>query len=175
MPFGGEADLGADFTLDPSFQVGLQAQGIMRAPETVSIYNDAEKTDWNVNVVGGALVLKYLISAGSNFNIIVHGEGGYYALVGSTAAFSGAISGTMNLDAQNVGGMGALEAEFLLDGNNSAALDIGLGYRYLQMTPVALSGTFNGATPSGNLSKAAGGDAILDLSGLRMNATLRFY
>ena len=174
-PFGGEFDLGADLTLAPCFQLGLQAQGIARAPEELHLNNDLYTDTWNVYAVGGALVMKYLIPLQDKFNLIIHGEGGYYSLVASTITGGGAASGSVNLDASNFGGMGCLEAEMLLDANNGVALDIGLGYRYLKMTPIKLSGTYSGIPVTGNLPNSAGGDATLDLSGLRLNATFRFY
>jgi hypothetical protein len=174
-PFGGELDLGADLTLAPFFQIGLQAQGIMRAPEELHLYDDLYTDTWNVNAVGGALVLKYLEPIHDKVNVVIHAEGGYYSLVASSIVGGGAASGTVNLDASNFGGMVCIEAEMLLDASNSMALDIGLGYRYLKMSPVSLSGTYCNIEQGGSLQDPGGADSTLDLSGMRMNATLRFY
>jgi hypothetical protein len=172
--YGYELDLGADYTLARSFQLGLQAQGMAKSPETVTD-DIGDSYVWTSYAVGGAVVAKYLIPIQDKWNLIFHVEGGYYTLVGSTYAISGFNEGNLDIDASNFGGMFAVEGEFLQGANKSWALDIGIGYRYLQMTPLTYTGTFNGASVNGTFKNNDSSTAYIDFSGLRLNGTLRFY
>ncbi len=121
------------------------------------------------------MVTKYLIPIQDKWNLIFHVEGGYSTLVGSTYAISGFNEGNLDIDASNFGGMFAVEGEFFQGANKSWALDIGIGYRYLQMTPLTYTGTFNGASVNGTFENNDSSTAYIDFSGLRLNGTLRFY
>jgi hypothetical protein len=173
-PYGFDFELGADYTLARSFQLGVQVQTIDRIPETVT-FGGVETHQWSAYTVGGALVAKYLIPVQDKWNLILHAEGGFYALVGSGVQASGVDNGTVNLDGSNIGGMFSVEGEFLQGAKKSWALDLGLGYRILKITPLTESGSIGGSPVSGTLKNIDGSDAGLDLSGPRVTATLRFY
>jgi hypothetical protein len=178
IPYGGEFGLGLDYTLSPNFQLGLQAQGLVKIPEQIQYTGvfGAETDQWNEYAVGGALVLKALFSLGGKTNLILNVQGGYYTLVASTVLVtipSG--SNTLNLTVSNIGGCASAEIELVQGSNNSWALDFGVGYRYLPMTPVAARVAGDAASPSVNLLKAAGGNATLDFSGPRLNVAARFF
>ncbi len=180
-PYGAELDLGADLTLFSGFQAGIQFQGMTRFPEKVSFTESGSGTEtdeWDTYVLGGALGLKAYLPLGPKDNFIFYGECGVYALAGSHISMSdtNGNKGTLTLDGSNIGGAAGVELEFLQGVKSSWALDAGLGYRYLKISPITFTRTVNGTSGSAHLlANADGTNAEIDLSGLRLNVTVRFF
>jgi hypothetical protein len=166
--YGGEADLGVDYTLAPNFQAGVQVQFLGRLPEGNG------SITWNNYVIGETLDLKGLIPVMPGMNLILHGQGGLYTLIGSsmqTVDSQGNFS-TPTLSASGPGGMAEVQAEILMDADKSWALDFGLGYRYLILSPVTSS---VGVNSSQSLLNPDQSNAQIDFSGPRISGAFRFF
>jgi hypothetical protein len=86
------------------------------------------------------------------------------------------ISGTDNLSASNFGGKIGITVEWLRETKASWALDVGLGYRFLTLTPVhAVQIVDGGGGGSGTLLDNDGKNAYVDFSGFYLSADLRFF
>jgi tetratricopeptide (TPR) repeat protein len=174
IPFGPEFDLGVDYTLTRNFQLGVQFQAIVKEAESVYIGSTGVTLTYSETCVGGTLVARYLISLGSDLNIVLHAEGGYFGLTGSNLnATNGTLIQTNNLNAGNYGGLLALETEWIQSGG--WALDVGIGYRFLTFTPVTYTNTTSSSSPALPLPSLSNGNAYLGFSGPRVNVTVRLF
>jgi hypothetical protein len=97
-------NLGADYTMMPNVQLGLQLEGLFRTPEGITMNGGGPVTQtWNQHALGGALGIKFLLPLSGGANLIIHGEGGYYTLVGSNVTDSGANAYTWTLASSKIG------------------------------------------------------------------------
>jgi hypothetical protein len=191
IPVGVEFGLGADYTIAPSFQFGLNLEGIYRHTAPVSIvynpnsYDPTIETDqWSEFCLGPAVDVKYLIALNRNYNLIFRAELGYYVLVGST------VSGTTwdadgydvpyfinyDLNSSSIGGFIGVEVEWMR--GPGWAVDFGLGYRFLNFS--TLNYTYSdslGNSGSGVLPNAASPktNASIDFSGFNITSAIRFF
>jgi len=169
---GAEFDLGIDYTLSRSFELGVQFQAIAKPSQSVSLNNSGVTQIYSETCVGGVLTAEYRFSLDSKLNLAFHGEGGFYALAGSNLnATNGAQVQTGGLTAADPGGLLAVEFEWVQD--DGWALDLGLGYRLLTFTPVNYANSTNGS--GGTLINNNGSAIDLDFSGPRFNAAVRFF
>ncbi len=171
---GGEFDLGCNYTMSYTFQLGVQAQAILK--QTESTAPSLGVTDiYSESCVGGALVAEYLISLGPNFNVILHGEGGGYTLIDSTGnVTNNTLSQINELSSSALGASGALEIEWVQ--NDGWALDFGVGYRELTFSTVTFIPKDSAqATPTTLINLTSGKNAYLDFSGPRLNLAVRFF
>jgi hypothetical protein len=173
-PYGLELDLGLDFNVSPQFSLGAQLQGLARTGAELQIGTSINE-QWNTFVIGGALSPKFVLPMNETTNLVSHLELGYYTLLGS-AKISGSETASANLGASNIGGLIEEDIEFVF-GKRSWALDIGIGYRFLTMSPVTVSNETLNGTPvaSHTYLDAYGNDVFFDFSGFRLNTTLRFF
>lgn len=174
FPFGFGLNFAADLALDPTFQIGVEAEFLRKTEETVSQSGDTEL--WNSAVLGPALHAKLLIplDEGTNFDLSL--SGGYYFLVGAGVTVSGPVTENMDASSSSFGGVAAADFEFFLDSSKNTSLDMGLAYRYLQFsnltTTVPTGGPYPYASP---LLNADGTNAVIDYSGIEIGLGLRFY
>ncbi len=181
FPFGFGLNFGADLALDPTIQVGVEAEFLRKTVETVLNANNSGDTElWNSAVLGPALHAKLLIplDEGTNFDLSL--SGGYYFLAGASVSVSGPVSENMNASASSFGAVAAADFEFFVDSSKNTSLDLGLAYRFLKFSPLNTSLTYssnNNATPLANspLQNADGSNAAIDYSGIEVGVGLRFY
>lgn len=167
-----DLDFGGAYSFTPNIQADLLFEFGGKVPINVSDYGDNDQ--WNEYYVGGALGLNILLPMSDGLNFIIHGEGGYYALVGSAVVVTGFDDGNVTLDASNPGGSISAGLEFLMDSSKSWALNVQLGYRYLQFTPVTEGGQYDGTPESGTLTNSDSSNATIDFSGPRLSCGVRF-
>ncbi len=167
-PIGVKLGLGADYVITPNIQLGIRLQGMLKQPETV--YTVSETDDWEEYAYGGALALTATLPLSDGTNFFLNGEGGYYALAGSTLTSPDFPGTTIDLNGSGPGGMVAAGIELLMDSNKSWALDIGLDYQFLTITPITKSGS-----GSGTLQNNDGSNANFDFSGVGFLLAARFF
>jgi parvulin-like peptidyl-prolyl isomerase len=174
FPFGFGLNFAADLALDPTFQIGVEAEFLRKTEETVNRSGDTEL--WNSAVLGPALHAKLLIplDEGTNFDLSL--SGGYYFLVGAGVTVSGPVTENMDASSSSFGGVASADFEFFLDSSKNTSLDLGLAYRYLQFsnltTTTPTSGPYFNSSP---LLNADGTSAVIDYSGIEVGLGLRFY
>ena len=177
-PIGVEFDLGADYTLSQNIQLGAQIQFIEKEPEVLSSIYSSASDIFTESCIGLAVGGKYLIPLSDQFRLIVEGQVGYYTLVGTTENDGYEI---YNFNGSSVGGLIGVEIEWVLD-HGGWGIDFGLGYRALSFgslsaTTSTTSGTYGlpSNLPNPLPNNAGTGNFIMDFSGLRVNAAVRFF
>ena len=182
IPVGVAVALGADYTIVPQFQVGLNIEGIYKLAQPVSFtepsYGVTINDQWTDICLGPSLDVKYLIPLDRQLNFITHGELGYYFLTGAmdvvTVTGSTPSVGTYNVSGSNIGGLLEVEMEWLQP--SGVAFDLGLGYRLLTFNQLnfTYSNTF-GQTGAGAFEANNGALAYMDFSGPHLSAAIRFF
>ncbi len=167
-PIGVKLGLGADYVITPNIQLGIRLQGMLKQPETV--FTVSETDDWEEYAYGGALALTATLPLNDGTNFFLSGEGGYYTVAGSTLTSPDFPGTTIDLNGSGPGGMVAAGIELLMDSNKSWALDIGLDYQFLTITPITKSGS-----GSGTLKNNDGSNASFDFSGVGFLLAARFF
>jgi len=159
FPFGFDFSMGLDLAVDPNFQLGLQASVISKTVETafnptmpLTVNSVPAPDHWKETALGASLALKLIFPLEDGVNAVLGGTGGYYFLTSSNVNDTPIEGGDLGADAQ-----GSLE--FFLDNMKATALELGAGYRYLQIT-------------ANGLPK---GPAVLDFSGLEFGVGLKIY
>jgi hypothetical protein len=168
-----ELNLGGAYSFTPNIQVDALLEFGGKAPVDVANYSTGDNDEWDEYYFGGAAGLNILIPISDGTNFVLHGEGGFYALVGSSITYSGFDQGTINLDASAPGYAVAAGLEFLMNQQKTWALEIELGYRYLHFSPVTGNGEIDGTPVSGTLINADSSNASIDFSGPRLSAGVR--
>ncbi len=168
-----ELNLGGAYSLSPNLQLDALFEFGGKIPVDVADYGTGDNEEWDEYYIGGAAGLNILLPISDGTNFVLHGEGGYYALVGSSITYSGFDDGTVNLDGSGPGFAVAAGLEFLMNRQKNWAIDIELGYRYLKFSPVTGNGEINGNPVSGTLTNADNTDASIDFSGPRLSAGVR--
>jgi hypothetical protein len=173
-PLGAEFELGLHYTVTHSFQLGLQAQTILKESESVAITNTGVTLIFSEACIGGAAVAEYLMPLGAKLNLVLHGEGGIYTFIGSTFNVTDSTStNRWDMHSTAVGAMPELIIDWVQDG---WALDLGFGYRFLTFGSVTLTssnGDYNGSPTLLNYYNQA--KATLDFSGPRVSLTARIF
>jgi parvulin-like peptidyl-prolyl isomerase len=174
FPFGFGLNFAADLALDPTFQIGVEAEFLRKTVETVSRSGNTEQ--WNSAVLGPALHAKLLIplDEGTNFDLSL--SGGYYFLVGAGVTVSGSVTENMNTSDSSLGAVAGADFEFFLDSSKNTSLDLGLSYRFLRFNnlPTTVTAGDPSKFPS-PLLNADGSNAAIDYSGIEVGLGLRFY
>jgi tetratricopeptide (TPR) repeat protein len=169
-----ELNLGAAYSFTPNLQADLLLEFGGKVPVDVADGDDDDQ--WNEYYIGGAAGLNILLPVSDGINFVMHGEGGYYALVGTQINVSGFDSGTVNLDASAPGFAVAAGLEFLMNKQKNWAMEVELGYRYLKFSPLTASGDFDGSTfgPETWINQdGSGTNASIDFSGPRLSLGAR--
>ena len=135
------------------------------------------KEQWNSAAFGPLLSLKLLIPLDEGTNFILSANGGYYVLLGSGVSITGpSISENADLSAANWGGRAGVSLEFFLDDHKNTSLDLGLDYQYLKFSPVTAKISASGPVSfASTLTNNDGSNAMVDFTGVRMGASVRFY
>jgi hypothetical protein len=167
-----ELDFGGAFAFTPNIQADLLFEFGGKTPIDVTDGSDVD--EWTEYYIGGAAGLNILAPISDGLNFIIHGEGGYYTLVGSKRTITGFNDGYADMNASDPGFAVSAGLEFLMDSNKSWAMNIQLGYRYLQFTPVTGSGVYNGSPDSGTFTNADSSNMTVDFSGPRLSYGIRF-
>jgi tetratricopeptide (TPR) repeat protein len=169
-----ELNLGGDFSFTPNLQADLLFEFGGKLPVNVEDFNDGDTDQWNEYYIGGAAGLNVLLPIADGMNFVLHGEGGFYTLVSTQIDVSGSDFDTVNLDASNPGWAIAAGLEFLMNSQKTWAMEIELGYRYLNFSPLTASGDINGSaiTPR-TLLNNDGSNASIDFSGPRLSIGAR--
>lgn len=183
FPYGFGLDLGLDLALDPTFEVGLTAKTMTKVIQTVNFspsLGSSYKENWSASAAGPGLEGKILIplDESTNFNLIA--GGGYYFLLGGGVTVAGSgVTENVDFSGSSFGADIAGSVEFFLDGNMDSALDLTLGYQFLQIQPVTTNLTVNNGGPyttfPSPLTNADGSQGMIDLSGPKAGFSLRFY
>jgi hypothetical protein len=188
-PLGEEFDLGADYTLSPNIQLGLQVQFLNKDPESISGTSTGyyEGYPYTISVIdtytescaGLAAEGKYLLPLSDQFRLIFEGQVGFYTLIGTTAVYEETDEPTItaNLSSSALGGLIGMEVEWVMN-HGGWAIDLGLGYRALtfgSITYTASSSSYSTSTSPQTLQNAQGGNFTLDFSGPRINVAVRFF
>jgi len=176
FPFGYGLNLGLDWALDPTVQLGVLVQSTRKFTENV---RDSSQNNWQwtEGTVGGLLSAKLLIPLDENTNFILSGAGGYYLLLGSSVTVTGPTANeNANLTAGNWGGQAGAALEFFLDSHRNTSVAADAGYRFLQFKPITTNVTTSGSIslPS-PLLNPDGNQTVVDLSGIRAGVSVRFY
>ena len=182
FPFGVGLHLGVDFSLDPSLQVGLSAQGLAKLGESVNFTGYSE--NWSAAAIGGGPTARLLIPLDESTNFLLKAGGGYYFLTGASVTISGNISGasvteSANFSGSNFGGQVGAGIEFFLDEAKDTTLEVDVGYRFLKFTPLTSNFIINSNGPISNfpspLLNSDGSQAGIDFSGPYLGIGFRFY
>ncbi len=172
LPFGLTGFGGMDYALDPTWQVGVMGEVLRKFSQSVTASGQVEQ--WNSTAVGASLGLKLLIPLDESTNFTLNASGGIYTLLDSSVTIS-VLNGTgTSLSATDLGGQLGAGLEFILDGQKSSALDLGLDYRFLTFTPVTSSNPGFKASPLTNSGGASGSGAI-DFSGFQVRLGVKFF
>ena len=184
FPFGIGLHLGVDFSIDPTLQVGLSAQGLTKFGESVNFtgYSD----DWSAAAVGGGPTARLLIPLDESTNFLLKAGGGYYFLTGSSVTISGTINNSpvtedASFSGSNFGGQVGGGIEFFLDESKNSTLEVDAGYRFLKFTPISSNPIINanGPIPTSSLQSpllnSDGSQAGIDFSGPYLGVGFRFY
>jgi hypothetical protein len=182
FPFGIGLDAALDLALDPTFEVGLTAKGMTRVSQIVNFapVSGSYKELWYGSAAGPGVEGKILIPLDESTNFNLTAGGGYYFLLGSGVTISGSgVTESATLSGSNFGGEASGSVEFFLDGNMDSALDLTVGYRFLQLTPVTtkLITNTNGPYPTfpSPLTNNDGSQGMIDFSGVKAGFSFRFY
>lgn len=183
FPFGFGLDTALDLAVDPTLEVGLTVKAMTRMTQTVNFapLNLASyKELWTASAAGPGVEGKILIplDESTNFNLTA-GAGYYFTLGGGVSVTGTNISENANFSGANFGGEADGSMEFFLDGNMDSALDLTVGYRFLQITPVTTSLSTNNGGPYNTfpspLTNTDGSQGMIDFSGVKVGVSLRFY
>lgn len=149
---------------------GLRLQYLDRSRDELD--NSSQPQRWTSNAWGGALGGNYGIPLDRFTNLVLHGEFGLYSMNGTIFLLQ-PNSGFENISSMNAGFLVSEDIEFVF-GKNDWALDIGIGYRYLDFSPLKASGTVNDVpiTPT-NLLDYYGNSMALDYSGFQINTLFK--
>ncbi|HET9870459.1 MAG TPA: peptidylprolyl isomerase, partial [bacterium] len=163
FPFGLEAQLGLETTLDPQLQLGAFLQVMDKITPTVTA--GGTTAHWEEAAVGLLAGPKVLLPLSPGLNLDLYAQGGYFFLFGTAAKFDGAQTGSVYLDGSNFGGQVGADLEFFLDYEKTFALDLGCAYRRLLVNP-----TVHGAVAGYPLPGYQ-----VDFSGFKSVLGFRFY
>jgi tetratricopeptide (TPR) repeat protein len=181
-PIAADFDFGADYTVNPNFQLGAQFQFISK--QNVVIYDTyttviggasylaTNTTTWSEVCLGGVLDGKYLLSLNNDFRLIFNGQAGYYSLAGSSYVNQGNTLTTLNLSGSSLGGLIETKLEWVLD-QGGWALDLGLGYRILSFDTITY--TNPNTNQSQVFTNGNGGNVTFDFSGPCVSLAARFF
>jgi len=182
FPYGFGFQVGLDFAVDPTIQLGVKGEVLRKFTETVNFSPENQPSysdQWAAGTAGGALEAKLLIPLDESTNFILHGAGGYYFLFGASVTVSGsAVTENADFDGSNFGGDAGGAIEFFLDDSKTSSFDLDVDYRFLKFQPVTSNVTVNNAGPltlTSPLLNNDGSQATLDFSGLEIGVGLRFY
>jgi len=168
-----ELNLGAAYSFIPNIQADVLFEFGGKLPVNVADYSAGDNDQWNEYYIGAAAGLNILLPISDGTNFVLHGEGGYYTLVGTEVDVTGADFGTVTLDGSAPGYAVAAGLEFLMNQQKTWAMEIELGYRSLTFSPLTKGGTFDGSPDSGTLLNANSSNASIDFSGPRLSAGIR--
>ena len=171
-----------DLALDPTFEVGLTAKGMTKVAQTVNFspVSGSYSEGWNASAAGPGLEGKILIPLDESTNFNLTAGGGYYFLLGGGVTVAGSgIAENVNFSGSSFGADVAGSVEFFLDGNMDSALDLTVGYQFLQIAPVTTGISVNNGghytTFPSPLTNNDGSQGIVDFSGPKAGFSLRFY
>ncbi len=175
FPFGFGFNFAADLALDPTIQIGVEAEFLRKTVENVEQAGVTQM--WNSAVLGPALHAKLLIplDEGTNFDLSL--SGGYYFLAGAGVTVAGGgVTENMDASSSSFGAVAGADFEFFVDSSKSTSFDLGFDYRFLRFTNLATNVTTGSAInfPS-PLLNADGSQAAIDYSGIEVGLGLRFY
>lgn len=178
VPLEVEIDLGGDYTVIQSLQIGAQLQYLAKQNEVVfanylaniggSAVTATSTSTWSESCAGAVVDAKYLFPLDHDFRLMLDAQGGFYSLLNSTFIYQGQIYQDLELSSSALGGSFSAQLEWIVD-PGKFALDFGLGYRALSFSFLTTSAV--------NLSGQAqiNSGASVDFSGLRINVTARFF
>jgi len=183
FPFGMGLHASLDYVLDPSIHLGINVEGLWKFAETVNfspLGQPSYSEQWAASAAGPGVEAKILIPLDESTNFVLTAGGGYYFLMGASVTVSGsAVTENAYLNGSNFGGDGSAALELFLDGNKDAAMDLEVGYRYLQIKPLTPDLTVNKGGPYTTLptplTNSDGSKAFLDFSGIHAGIDVRFY
>ena len=162
--WAGKAISGLELAVDPQLQLGAILQGLSKFPPTVTD-KTLTKGVWSESAVGIVVGPRFLLPLYNDMNLTLSAQGGYYFLFGSNVDFTGTNNGYAYLDGSNFGGQLGADLEFFMDDEKTWALDLGVGYRFLVLSP----------TVAGGISGYSLNGYQTDLSGVKTSLGFRFY
>lgn len=183
FPFGFGLNLGLDYAIDSTFQLGLNLSGLKKfgeavnfSPTNASSYSE----QWSASAAGPALEAKVLIPLDESTNFILSAEGGYYFLVGAGMTITGSgVTENTNFGGSNLGGEAAAGVEFFFDNQKDSAFDLEVGYRVLKFQSINSDLTVSNGGPVASfptpLLNADGTKAEIDFSGIHIGLGVKFY
>lgn len=170
FPFGLTGFGGINYALDPTWQVGVMGEVLRKFSQSVTASGVVDQ--WNSTAIGASLGLELLIPLDESTNFTLSASGGIYTLLDASVTVAVENGAGTNLSATNLGGQAGAGLEFILDGQKSSALDLGIDYRVLSFTPVTSSNTGYKASP---LINATGGNGSVDFTGFQVRLGLKFF
>jgi len=177
LPYGFGLQVGMDYALDPTFQVGLQVEFLRRFTATVP--DGLDRASWDASALAPSLSSKLLIPLDETTNFIVGFSGGYHFLMaGSLTVETPSGTDKVDLSAEGFGGKAGAGIEFFLDEDMNSSIGFGVDYRFLpfrslQTKVVQDDGTGTYSSPLVNLT--GGKEALVDFSGVNVGFQVRFY
>jgi parvulin-like peptidyl-prolyl isomerase len=183
FPFGFGLGAALDLAVDPTFEIGLTVRSLTRTGQTVNfapVNQNPYREIWSASAAGPGVEGKILIPLDESTNFNLTAGGGYYFILGGGVSVTGqSVLENANFSGSNFGGEASGTVEFFLDGNMDAALDLTLGYRFLQITPVTTNLTVNTGGPYNTfpspLTNGDGSQGVVDFSGPKAGFSIRFY
>ncbi len=180
FPFGFGFNAGLDWALDPGLLIGLKADLIRKTTETVNT-TSGETAAWSSGAFAPEISAKLFLPMDESTNFIIFVDGGYYMLFGGAVSITGnsVPAEIANFGGSTWGGDIGGSLEFFLDETKTSSLSLDAGYRLVKFDNLSIGSVTNNGVPftygSTLTNLPDGTPASLDMSGVKIGLTVRFY